>query len=142
MKQENKALLIKYLICFGVACLIMLIVFAIQGFFTDSVAVNVQILADGFCVSGGLLTMFAGLMFVSGHGALLGVTFIFRNMVLAWFVPGGRAKQELFKDYRERKMSELKKSTDHCILFTGLAFLAVGLILTVIWYVKFYHAAS
>lgn len=142
MKQENQKLLIRYLICIGIACAITFTVFAIQGFFTDDVGVNVQILADGFFVSGGLMTMFAGLMFVSGHGALLGVTFIFRNILLAWFVPGGRAKQEMFKDYRERKMSELKKSTDHCILFTGLAFLAVGLILTVIWYVKFYHVAS
>lgn len=139
MKQETKELLIKYLICFGVACLITFVVFWIQGFFTDRIDQNIQILADGFTVSGGLMTMFAGMMFVSSQGALIGVGFIVRTFVLAWFVPGGRKKQEVYAKYRERKMAELKKSSDHCILFTGLAFLAVGIILTVIWLVKFYN---
>jgi hypothetical protein len=48
-------------------------------------------------------------------------------------------KQERFADYRERKMKEIKKSGDHCILVTGLVFLAVGVILTVIWYFNFYN---
>ena len=138
MKQENKALLIKYCICFGIASLMTFIVFWIKGFFTENIAVNVQILSDGFFVSGILMTMFAGMMFIAGEGALIGITFVLRNIVQA-FTPMGRKHHEFYAQYRERKMNELKKSTDHCILFTGLLFLAVGIILTVIWYVNFYN---
>ena len=138
MKQENKALLIKYLISIAVASVIALAVFAMQGFFTDDVGVNMQILADGFCVSGGLLSMYAGLLFASRQGALLGLTFALRYTVLT-FIPGGRAKQELYKDYRERKMAEMKKSTELHVFLTGIVFLAAGIVFTVIWYVKFYN---
>ncbi|MBQ5362759.1 MAG: DUF3899 domain-containing protein [Clostridia bacterium] len=138
MKQENKALLIKYLISIAVASVIAVAVFAMQGFFTDDVGVNMQILADGFCVSGGLLSMYAGLLFASRQGALLGLTFALRYTVLT-FIPGGRAKQELYKDYRERKMAEMKKSTELHVFLTGIVFLAAGIVFTVIWYVKFYN---
>jgi hypothetical protein len=138
VKQENKALLIKYLISIAVASVIAVAVFAMQGFFTDDVGVNKQILADGFCVSGGLLSMYAGLLFASRQGALLGLTFALRYTVLT-FIPGGRAKQELYKDYRERKMAEMKKSTELHVFLTGIVFLAAGIVFTVIWYVKFYN---
>lgn len=114
------------------------VVFWIKGFFTENIAVNVQILSDGFFVSGILMTMFAGMMFIAGEGALIGITFVLRNIVQA-FTPMGRKNHEFYAQYRERKMNELKKSTDHCILFTGLLFLAVGIILTVIWYANFYN---
>ncbi len=141
MKQENKALLIKYLILIGVACALTVAVFAIQGFFTDDIGVNMQILADGFSVSGALLVMCAGILYVSGEGALIGIGFALKYTVLT-FIPGGRAKQELYKDYRERKMNEIKKSTDHCMLFVGLAFLAVGLVFMTIWYLKYYNVTG
>ncbi len=138
MKKENKQLLIKYIICFGAACLITFIVFWIKGFFTHGPAENMQVLADGFFVSGILITLFAGMMYVSGQGALIGIGFVLRNVVLA-FTPMGRAKHEVYAKYRERRMSEMKKSSDHAILFTGLLFLTVGIIFTVIWYTKFYN---
>ena len=138
MKQENKALLIKYIVCFAVASLIAFFVFWSKGFFGHSIGVNVQILADGFFVSGILLTLFAGMMYISGEGALLGIGFILRSVVLT-FIPMGRQKHELYKDYRARKLSEMKKNKDHCILFTGLLFLFVGIVLNVIWYANFYN---
>ena len=138
MKQENKALLTKYITCFCIASLITFIVFWIKGFFTDSLAVNIQILSDGFSVSGVLLSLFAGMMFVSGEGALIGISFVLRNVVLA-FVPMGRKKHEVYAKYRERKLASMKKSSDHCILFTGLFFLLIGIIFTVIWYTNFYN---
>ena len=126
------------MICFGVASLLTVAVFAIKGFFTDSVAVNVQILADGFFVSGLLMTLFAGLMFVSSQGALIGISYIVRYVVLT-FIPMGRTKHELYADYRERKISALKKSNDLCVLLVGLLYLIVGVILTIIWYMNFYQ---
>ena len=115
-----------------------LAVFAIKGFFGDSLAVNIQVLADGFTVSGLLLTLFAGMMFVSGEGALIGISFVLRNVVLA-FVPMGRAKHEVYAKYRERKLAERKRSGDHCVLVTGLIFLSIGVLFTVIWYTTFYQ---
>ena len=137
MKQETKDLLIKYGVCFGVASLIVFVVFWIKGFFTDSAAVNLQILSDGFVVSGAMLSLYAGLLYVSSEGAFLGVGYILRNVVLI-FMPMGRKNHELYKDYRERKLSEAKPKGDHSVLFTGLFFLAIGVIFTIIWSVKYY----
>jgi len=138
LKPENKSLLIKYIISFCVASLIAFIVIWIKDFFTDSVAVNVQILADAFFVSGILFTLFAGMLYVSGEGALLGIGFVLRNIVLA-FIPMGRSKHEVYREYRERKLSEARRVKYSFVLVTGLVFLAVGLILNLVWYTNFYH---
>ncbi len=141
MKSEKKALLTKYLVCFGIASLIAFIVIWVKGFFTDSASVNVQILSDAFVVSGLLFTLFAGMLFVSGEGALLGIGFILKSVALI-FVPMGRNKHELYKDYRERKLAEKRGRSFGCILVVGLAFLITGIIFTVIWYTKFYNPPS
>ena len=138
MKKENKALLAKYITCLAVASLITVAVFWSKGFFSHTVAVNIPILADGFFVSGILMTMFAGMMYISSEGALIGIGFVLRNVFLA-FVPIGRLKHELYKDYRERKLREMKKPKDRCVLLTGLLFLFVGVVFNVIWYVNFYN---
>ena len=138
MKQETKVTLTKYAVCFGVEALIAFLVIWSKGFFTESTAVNIQILSDAFFVSGVLMTLFAGMLYVSSEGALIGIGFVLRNVVLA-FIPMGRAKHELYADYRERKLREAKKRNNSCILVTGLFFLVIGTIFTVIWYVKFYN---
>ena len=138
MEQEKRKLLIKYLVCFAIASLITLAVFWIKGFFTDSLSVNLQILADGFVVSGLLLLAFAGMMYISGEGGLIGIGFVLRNVVLA-FIPLGRLKHEVYAKYRERKMAELKQNRDASAFVVGLLFLFVGVLFTVIWYVKFYR---
>ena len=138
MKHETKVKLIKYAVCFVIEALIAFLVIWSKGFFTDRIAVNVQILADAFFVPGVLMSLFAGMLYVSGEGALIGIGFVLRNAVLA-FVPMGRAKHEKYADYRERKLSLAKQQDNSSILVTGLCFLAVGIILTLIWYVKFYN---
>ena len=144
MQQEKKALLTKYGICFGVASLITVAVFWIRGFFTADAGVNLQILSDGFFVSGIMLTLYAGMLFVSGEGALIGISFVLRNIVQA-FVPMGRKNHEFYRDYRERKLAEKKakrNAGDNCILFTGLFFLAISIVFTVIWYTNFYNVTG
>ena len=138
MKQESKGTLRKYAVCVGIEVLIAFFVIWSKGFFAHSLAVNIQILSDAFFVSGVLMTLFAGMLYVSGEGALVGIGFVLRNVVLA-FIPMGRARHERYADYRERKLSQAKKNNDRCILFTGLFFLAIGTIFTVIWYVNFYN---
>ncbi len=138
MEKKTKTKLIKYAVCVAIEVLIAFLVIWSKGFFTDSAAVNLQILADAFFVSGILMTLFAGMLFISGEGALIGIGFVLRNVFLA-FIPMGRAKHEKYADYRERKLSSHKKHDNKCIWIVGLSFLLVGVILTIIWYVKFYN---
>ena len=138
MKEETKVTLRNYAICVGVEVLIAFLVIWSKGFFAHSIAVNIQILSDAFFVSGILMTLFAGLMYVSSEGALIGISFVLRNVVLA-FIPMGRARHERYADYRERKLSEAKKRSNKYILVTGLIFLFIGIIFTAIWYTTFYN---
>ena len=138
MKEGTKTTITKYAVCFGIEALIAFLVIWSKGFFTDSTAVNIQILSDAFFVPGILMTLLAGMLYVSSEGALIGIGFVLRNVVLT-FIPMGRAKHELYADYRERKMSEEKQNNDSCILVSGLVFLSLGIIFTLIWYIKFYN---
>ena len=137
MEQEKKKKLIGYTVNFVIASVITLTVFAIKGFFTDSLAVNLQILSDGFVVSGLILLAFAGMLFISGEGGLIGIGFVLRNVLLD-FLPMGRMKQEVYAKYRERKMKELKEHRDICTPVVGLIFFSIGVLFTVIWYFNFY----
>lgn len=138
MKQERRAQFIKYLICFAVASLIAFVVFWIKGFFVYTPSVNLQILADGFFVSGILVTMYALLLYLSSQGAFIGIGFLLKSVVLT-FIPMGRKKHEIYAKYRERKLSEMRKTSNICVLITGLAFLLVGVVLTYVWSVKYYQ---
>ena len=137
MEQEKKKKLIGYIVNFVIASVITLTVFAIKGFFTESLAVNLQILSDGFVVSGLMLLAFAGMLFISGEGGLIGIGFVLRNVLLD-FLPMGRMKQEVYAKYRERKMKELKEHRDICTPVVGLIFFSIGVLFTVIWYFNFY----
>lgn len=138
MEQGTKIKLRNYGICFGVEVLLAFLVIWSKGFFTDSTAVNIQILSDAFFVSGILMTLFAGLMYVSSEGALLGIGYIVRYVALTFF-PLGRTKHERYADYRARKLEKAKQRNISCILVTGLTFLFIGIIFTVIWYTSFYN---
>lgn len=138
MNQETKTTLRNYGICVGIEVLIAFLVIWSKGFFDHSLAVNIQILADAFFVSGILMTLFAGMMYISGEGALIGIGFVLRNVVLT-FIPMGRARHEKYADYRARKLGSAKKSNNRPVLVTGLVFLAIGVILTVIWDQVFYN---
>ena len=139
MKEQTKATLRNYGICALIEVLIAFLVIWSKGFFAHSLAVNIQILSDAFFVSGIMMTLFAGLMFVSQEGAFIGVGFVLRNVVLA-FIPMGRARHELYADYRARKLKNAKKSSNRYPLVTGLVFLFIGIVFTVIWYKVFYNA--
>ena len=139
MKKESKVTIRNYAICVGIEALIAFLVIWSKGFLVHSTAVNIQILSDAFFVSGILMTLFALMMYISSEGALIGIGFVLRNVVLA-FIPMGRARHELSADYRARKLSEAKKRSNSYVLVTGLIFLFIGIVFTVIWYTVFYNA--
>ena len=137
MKDETKVTLRNYGICVGIEVLIAFLVIWSKGFFTQSAAVNIQILSDAFFVSGILMTLFAGMLYVSGEGALIGIGFVLRYVALT-FIPMGRARQEKYADYRARKLDKAKKQNNRHVLVTGLIFLFIGVVFTVIWSSLFY----
>ena len=139
MKQETKETLRNYAICVGIEAVIAFLVIWSKGFFAHSAAVNIQILSDAFFVAGILMTLYAAMVYISDEGGLIGIGYVLRNAVLA-FVPMGRARHEKYADYRARKMSQSKKHNNSYVLVTGLAFLFVGIVFTVIWYTVFYNA--
>ena len=132
MNEKKKALLIKYITCFTIAISITLIVIAIGGFFTDDIRVNIQLLADGFFTSGILFTLTSGMLYVINEGIFIGIGYVFKNVLLS-FLPNGRAKQELYANYYERKINDKKLSNDLCILVTGLIFLVLSIVFVAIW---------
>ncbi|MBE5952217.1 MAG: DUF3899 domain-containing protein [Lachnospiraceae bacterium] len=139
MKEETKITLRKYAICFGIEVLIVFLVIWSNDFFTQSIAVNLQILSDAFFTAGILMAMFAGMMYISGEGALIGIGFVLRSAFLT-FIPMGRLKQEKYADYRARKLGAAKERSNRHILVTGLIFVLIGIAFSAIWYVRFYNA--
>ena len=138
MKQETKVTLRKYAICFGIEALIVFLVIWANDFFTQNTAVNIQILSDAFFTAGILMVLYAGMMYISSEGALIGIGFVLKH-VLFFFVPMGRAAQEKYIDYRERKLSKAQNHNNSHILVTGLIFVFIGIVFTVIWYTRFYN---
>jgi len=136
VKQETKVTLRKYAVCFGVEAVIAFLVIWSNGFFTESAAVNIQIIADACFVAGIVMTLFAAMMYISGEGALIGIGFVLRTAFLT-FIPMGRTKQERYIDYRARKLGEAKKRSNSHLFVTGLIFVFIGVVFTVIWYAKF-----
>lgn len=139
MKQETKITIKKYAVCFSIEAVIVFLVIWTNGFFTQSAAVNLQILSDAFFIAGIVLTLFAGMMYISSEGALIGIGFVLRSAFLT-FIPMGRAKQEKYIDYRARKLEKAKAHSISHILVTGLIFVFIGIVFTIIWYARFYNA--
>ena len=128
MDEDKKSVLKKYLICFGAGMAIVLFVLALKSF-----SMKIDILCDAFTAAGLLMILFAGLMFVSGEGAFLGIGYALGRAVRV-FVPTLRRKEESYAKYRERKTGKPKPKGQGCIFFTGLFFLAIAIIMLIIWY--------
>lgn len=133
MEKQRKEILIRYLTCFGVGVVILFIVFAMKGFFTDNAKANLQILTDAFFVAGMFFLIFAALSYVSGEGAFLGIGYAL-GMAVKALIPFMRKEQETYAEYRERKTGKEKKKGDGCFLFTGLFYVLISMIFLIIWY--------
>ena len=133
MEKDKKSILIRYLVCFCLALLIVFFVLVIKGFFRDTAKENMQILHDAFFTSGALLILFSGLLYVSGEGAFVGIGYALKS-VARIFVPMSNRKIETYAEYRERKTGGEKPKNGHSIFFTGLFFFLISLIFLAIWY--------
>lgn len=133
MDQEKKKILFKYLACFCVASVMVVIVMAIGGFDFDGPKTSVRLLHDSFFSVGALMSLFAGLLYASGEGAFLGIGYALKG-ALRVFVPMWRKEHETFKEYRERKLANPKPQGTRCIFLTGLFFVLVSIIFLIIWH--------
>ena len=134
MNQPKKALFIRYIISFCVAAGIVVIVFAIKGFFTDNAKTNIQLLHDAFFSSGALLMLFSGMLFIADEGGFLAITYILGRAIKT-FIPFGRLQDETYAQYRERKTGKKEKnSPTGSVFFTGLFFFLISLLFLAIWY--------
>ncbi|MBR2971547.1 MAG: DUF3899 domain-containing protein [Clostridia bacterium] len=126
MRPENKGLL-KYVACFGIASLIVFLCYLPWR--------NEHILAglsNGFFVSGVLFLSIAGMLYISSEGGFIGISFVLHSVV-QWFVPLARKNHESYAKFRERKLGQNSKPVDFAILITGIIFMLVGIILTIVW---------
>ena len=133
MEKDKKALLIRYIVCFCVACGMVLGVFALKGFFTETAKDNMQLLHDAFFTAGILMVLFSGMMFVAGEGAFLGVGYVLERAFKA-LIPLGRREHESYAQYRERKLGKKKVNSGTPIFLTGLLFVVVSIVFLIIWY--------
>lgn len=123
----------KYAVSFGVATVAAFLVLAIKGFFRDNVKDNMSLLADVTFIVGILFVLFAGMLFIGGEGGFLGIGFVLGKVARS-FLPMGRKNTEMYAQYRERKLKTTEKSGDTSILWTGIFFLLVCAVFTIIWY--------
>ena len=133
MERDQKALLIRYIVCFCVASGLVFTVFVIKGFFTGDAKANIQLLHDAFFAAGILMVLFSGMLFVASEGAFLGVGYVLERAFKS-LIPLGRKEHESYAQYRERKLGKKKTDSGGAIFFTGLLFVVVSIVFLIIWY--------
>ena len=128
----SKDKLISCAVCLAVGAGLVLAVLLIEGYWkSDASMERVRILCDGFFVSGAVLILVTGLLFVNGQGGLNGVLYGVKRMwrLLLPFLSSEFMTYEEFVRRREKK-----RFTGYgCVLLAGLAFLLVGVLLF-IWF--------
>lgn len=135
-KKSVKYLLIRYGICIAVGLSMLFTVLLINNYFKTEDAQNkLRILCDAFCIPGMLLVLSAGLVFVSNEGAFNGVLFGLKRTkdVLLPFLPYHHMNYRTFVEKRKAK----KVKGYGFIAISGAAFLTVGVILLIIFQVKY-----
>lgn len=132
MSEQTPRTLRKYLITSGAAVLAGVIVMWLEGFFSGLDVINqMRVLADAFSVPGVLLIMIGVLVWVSSEGIFDAFGYAFYH-ARAMFIPSFRAyKHVTFYDYKMERSGKRAHGFSF-LFFTGLGFLAVGIVFTVI----------
>ena len=129
-KGSRKEKLISYGICLAVAVGLLLLVLSVNGYWQSEEPMDRdRILCDGFSVPGALLVLTAGVLYASGQGIFNGVLYGLKRgkEILLPFLPSEYVPYREFIKKREKK----RITGFGCVFFTGLAFLAVGILLLI-----------
>lgn len=112
-------------------------IYLLQGGFTENVTLvaRYRLLCDMFTVPGVFLLLAAALVFVSNEEFFTIFSYAF-SYAFRSLIPGALAgqKHERYSDYVERKREKGKIKGYSFLSFTGLAFLAIGLVFMFLFY--------
>lgn len=112
-------------------------IYLIQGGFTENVTLvaRYRLLCDMFTVPGVFLLLAAALVFVSNEEFFTIFSYAF-SYAFRSLIPGALAgqKHERYGDYVERKRQKGKVKGYSFLTYTGLAFLAIGLVFMFLFY--------
>lgn len=138
-KDFDKGFLIGFIICLLVCSFISVIVVLqeIYGLQRDFASQNLLILTDAFTISGGLMLLFYLLVFVSDEGAFDMISY---SIQLVWVVTFHKNVRETrlpknYAEYRELKRNKPRLNL-RFILFSGLIFFIIGIILLIIYHIN------
>ncbi len=123
---------IPYIIATAFAAAIAAAVYASRGLTAESTqADRYRALCDTFTVPGVLLIAFGALLWVSGEGALTGVSWLVKYAVLS-LIPGKTADRVSYGEYLEMR-KEKPKHTPVCLFAVGGLFLAVAAVFLILF---------
>lgn len=136
MNEERVKKIKKYVITSVIAGIVSVCLLYSAGVFTGALGVSdiMRAFSDAFIVPGVLLILFFCLVFSSTQGMFDSLTYS-GKMIARMFVPGaGRQPMEKYGDYIVKKSE--KRITGYSFLaFVGLAYVLVGIIFTILFFV-------
>lgn len=136
-KEINvKSLLIRYGVSAVIVTALLFLILSLNGYWNLTEPQDkLRVLCDAFSLPGILLVLMSGLIFASNAGALDGLLYGLRVSVerILPFLPH---KHVRYRDYLQKRREKKVKGYSF-IFFTGAAFLTVGLVLLVIFHVKY-----
>ena len=136
-KEINiKSILIRYGVCAVIATALLFLILQMNGFWSLTEPQDkLRVLCDAFSLPGALLMLVCGLIFAANAGAFNGLMYGFKVgfEILLPFLPHKHVK---YQDYLEKRKEKKVKGYSF-IFFTGLVFFAVGIVLLVIFHVRY-----
>lgn len=139
-KKFDKSFLIGFIVCFVINVLIALIIGLIQIYVLNrSLQDNcLLILTDSFTMSGLLMCLYYLIVFVSDEGAFDIISY---SVQLVWNVTFHKNVRETnlpstFAEYKQMKRAKPRLNL-RFVLFSGLLFFIIGLIIMFIYYSNF-----
>lgn len=134
--MNNNISWLKYLITSVIGLAIAYLVVQVRGIWLASNSKDIiEIICDGFFVSGILLTCFGALIFCSSQGAFDGISYIFHVMFVGhnWSKTNFKDRQT-YREYVEEKNSKRANGMKiRFVLIVGLVFIAISLIFFAIY---------
>ena len=133
MSDKLKTNLIKYGSCLLFTAVLGVLYLSGKDFGNLPLQQQIRYLADVFSAAGTLLLMSGALVWATNQGAVDGIGYAL-SITIRSLSPGARAKKdERYADYVERKRANRAKGYGF-LLIGGGAILAIGLILTAVFY--------
>lgn len=131
MSERTLSILKKYGIL-SLSCLMVAVLYiSAKDLSSLSLKEKYRVISDGFAIPGMLVTNFGLMFFVASKGALDGVLYGVRYMVLS-LIPNGRKKIQKYGDYVEDKRKKRITGMGYFV-HVGIVFCLISLIFVVLY---------